>query len=497
MSGTTRVYCCPSGQNIVNGVCSSVPACGSGLQCSASAIPGSSACMSGTTRVNCCPSGQIIQNGACTYPVCFGGSSLQATFTATPAQASCDPVCSGTDYRGLAVVAGAGETICNQSGTYSLCTAGGTWTAAGGSQRCVAASAGHLKFGINTARPYTDAPQPSMARTAELGFGYYLEIDADLGAGYRYIPAMNNAIALGLTPILRAGIEHELPGYSQASDYADHLRGMAGGIHGPFYVIAGANEPNREYWPLPSDNRTDPSAEDIATYNQAIIDALLPLRSEFSNLRLLSPVFDCANAKTPEIIENLCANGGNLDRLDGIAINAYNQGGSTTTQYLARCEQMFVASGCTGASAFRYFLTEIGMLEIMPDFGNVPRPEAFRNLRSEYASLNGNPEVRAALFFDALWDNPDPNYVYNRVDSDAEWDYLKGGGGVGAPQAGCCANARSRAQPGEDPNLCYNLPGTEFCPMSYAGGYCDPNGDRQYTDAAWQTGWYEFQRHCQ
>jgi len=67
MSGTQPLYCCPSGQTIVNGVCTSStpPPCGSGLYCSASSIPGSSQCMSGSQLVYCCAAGHVIVNGAC------------------------------------------------------------------------------------------------------------------------------------------------------------------------------------------------------------------------------------------------------------------------------------------------------------------------------------------------------------------------------------------------------------------------------------------------
>jgi hypothetical protein len=67
MSGTQPLYCCPSGQTIVNGVCTSStpPPCGSGLYCSGSSIPGSSQCMSGSQLVYCCAAGHVIVNGAC------------------------------------------------------------------------------------------------------------------------------------------------------------------------------------------------------------------------------------------------------------------------------------------------------------------------------------------------------------------------------------------------------------------------------------------------
>jgi murein DD-endopeptidase MepM/ murein hydrolase activator NlpD len=66
-SGSQTLFCCPSGQTIVNGACASAtpPPCGSGLFCALNAIPGASRCLSGTTPVFCCAPGRTIVNGAC------------------------------------------------------------------------------------------------------------------------------------------------------------------------------------------------------------------------------------------------------------------------------------------------------------------------------------------------------------------------------------------------------------------------------------------------
>lgn len=67
-AGSQVIYCCPSGQTIVNGACSSptLPPCGFGLFCAVSSIPGSSRCLSGSQPLFCCASGHTIVNGACT-----------------------------------------------------------------------------------------------------------------------------------------------------------------------------------------------------------------------------------------------------------------------------------------------------------------------------------------------------------------------------------------------------------------------------------------------
>jgi hypothetical protein len=92
MSGSQPLFCCPSGQQIINGVCTSpsLPACGSGLFCAVNSIPGASQCMSGSQPLYCCPSGQTIVNGVCTPsapPAC--GSGLFCAGNSIPGSSAC------------------------------------------------------------------------------------------------------------------------------------------------------------------------------------------------------------------------------------------------------------------------------------------------------------------------------------------------------------------------------------------------------------------------
>jgi len=32
--------------------------------------------------------------------------------------------------------------------------------------------------------------------------------------------------------------------------------------------------------------------------------------------------------------------------------------------------------------------------------------------------------------------------------------------------------------------------------MTFAGGYCDPNGDKSFDDADWSKGWSEYVSKC-
>jgi hypothetical protein len=45
-------------------------------------------------------------------------------------------------------------------------------------------------------------------------------------------------------------------------------------------------------------------------------------------------------------------------------------------------------------------------------------------------------------------------------------------------------------------NFCAYPPSTANCPMTAPGGYCDPNGDKSYTDGDWTRGYNEYQAAC-
>lgn len=45
-------------------------------------------------------------------------------------------------------------------------------------------------------------------------------------------------------------------------------------------------------------------------------------------------------------------------------------------------------------------------------------------------------------------------------------------------------------------NYCQHGPSTFGCPMTSPGGYCDPNGDANFSDGDWNRGWYEYQDYC-
>lgn len=45
-------------------------------------------------------------------------------------------------------------------------------------------------------------------------------------------------------------------------------------------------------------------------------------------------------------------------------------------------------------------------------------------------------------------------------------------------------------------NYCLYPVNTANCPMTSAGGYCDPNGDGSFNDADWVKGYNEYHTNC-
>ena len=45
-------------------------------------------------------------------------------------------------------------------------------------------------------------------------------------------------------------------------------------------------------------------------------------------------------------------------------------------------------------------------------------------------------------------------------------------------------------------NFCSHPPSTPGCPMTFPGGYCDPNGDGSFTDGDWVQGYNAYQASC-
>jgi hypothetical protein len=45
-------------------------------------------------------------------------------------------------------------------------------------------------------------------------------------------------------------------------------------------------------------------------------------------------------------------------------------------------------------------------------------------------------------------------------------------------------------------NFCLYARNTQGCAMTAPGGYCDPNGDGNFSDADWVRGWNEYQQKC-
>lgn len=71
---------------------------------------------------------------------------------------------------------------------------------------------------------------------------------------------------------------------------------------------------------------------------------------------------------------------------------------------------------------------------------------------------------------------------------------------TGACASVCDANPYPNCPCDRESNYCHHAPQTPGCPMTFPGGYCDPNGDGSYSDAGnagWTRGYDEYQAYCQ
>jgi len=418
---------------------------------------------------------------------CFGGAHFGGT-----------PIDPGDTY--------CGYTACGGDNHYYVCEPGG-WRFIPSSSPC---STDHHKLGVNTAMPYADPLNnpPATAnhnRAAGLGMGYYLEIDVNQFGGEGVVRAMQSALARGLTPIVRLCVDSTPPNdgvypcdFASSSVFVNHIKGIDDLVNGTFYVIAGANEPDKELW-ISGENQAwidsdgSLSATEIdavglanANYMNALITGLngRTIRTG-GQIGLLSPAFDCLNVHTEPIIQAMASHGARFDLLEGLAVNGYNVDFQTASDFVTDCQGFFRSNGIQ-APISNVFVTETGMLEL--ERGQVSRTQALINLRDQYLALKANPTVRAFLLFDAFDTNPFA-FTYNILNDDAEWDYVRGGKGWGDTSCSCTG-------PGVIDNFCHHPPRTTNCPMTFPGGYCDPNGNSQYEDGDWVLGYYHYLGEC-
>jgi hypothetical protein len=75
--------------------------------------------------------------------------------------------------------------------------------------------------------------------------------------------------------------------------------------------------------------------------------------------------------------------------------------------------------------------------------------------------------------------------------------YYENGGGAYAALDWSPYNPYPNCPCNQGDNYCNHGPSTPGCPMTFPGGYCDPNGNGSYDDANWTQGWYEYQDYCQ
>lgn len=103
-----------------------------------------------------------------------------------------------------------------------------------------------VKAGVNSAKPFDNgAFQDAVASYA--GAGWTLEIAYSPGDEGNVVNSINRALSRGLTPIIRI-CDGTTCDFADPTAYVKFLQKVASQVSGPFYAIAGPNEPEREQW---------------------------------------------------------------------------------------------------------------------------------------------------------------------------------------------------------------------------------------------------------
>lgn len=322
------------------------------------------------------------------------------------------------------------------------CTAGG-WE-----KYSTGGATNNNKFGINTAvflDPSRETADQNKAQTYRMG--WYLMMIGDQAEetqiDWRIAAPIQAARNRGLTSVLRLCTGS---GYCNYQNHPERLvqilnnTYLRDAVTGPWFVIAGPNEPPAEKWMTNETKAMTPGcgtntycdwqldiiANEMAIFADYVMDNATANRQPSGDIGLLSPVWDCHNSlNTPRLMtkfqQKLQARGRSMSHFDGIAINAYNLGTNKATVYINQCKSWLQQA--TGTSAYNYYLTETGMLEVERD--NVPGALGRDNFRELVKLLRGDSSIKAGLFFNATGRNG--SFLYNYLIQDCEWRYVTGG----------------------------------------------------------------------
>ncbi len=217
------------------------------------------------------------------------------------------------------------------------------------------------KIGVNFAIPYAvdDAYYEMADSVFSMGWTLAIANKSDPGST---IAGLNSAISRGLTPIVRIGVGSDSGGFFNPADYVAFLNQVASQVSGPFYAVAGPNEPDSERWldnrsvqynpgnELPvSQRRIDDinyAGQLLANYMNAVINSNL----DQNKVQLLSPTINLSSWTADYFIQAMIAAGGRFDLLAGFSGTSYNDLASQTAKVKKYSE----------TSGLPLILTEIG-----------------------------------------------------------------------------------------------------------------------------------------
>jgi hypothetical protein len=111
--------------------------------------------------------------------------------------------------------------------------------------------------GVNSAKGFDNGAFQTEAANYTNNSGWTLEIAFSPGDEDSVVNSINTALSRGLTPVIRICVGNTCD-FSDPATYVNFLQKISSRVSGPFYAIAGPNEPEREQW-LGSDSTAPPT----------------------------------------------------------------------------------------------------------------------------------------------------------------------------------------------------------------------------------------------
>lgn len=323
------------------------------------------------------------------------------------------------------------------------------------------------KIGANSAAHF--AQDVSFYQKAKgYNMGWTLEIARADNPGAT-VQGINSALARGLKPIVRIGVgTGDDSGFFDPQTYIGFLNSIATQANGPFYAVAGPNEPDSERWldpkakdgadneydigPGPTDVGYEQGFTDAGKYLAVYMNAIIGGITDRSKTKLLSPSINLSSWSGAYMIEYMSRANANWSGLDGFSGTSYSFGSAPSDDVTTQTKKVKDRLP--------------GMKIILTELGN--RDHSLTALASDVAKIKADGGILGALLFNVF--NTNPGWSQFAL-TDTELAQVLGPGCYTGPQQATTVRPTPTTIP------CQNTTGSspEFHPLRpYPGSPCDP-----------------------